>query len=103
MRLQAGKFLLFVGAARQLNVLSVDSKTDELMQRIIRQRFSNHTIIAVAHKLDTVLDFDKVALLDAGELKEFDSPHKLLADGQSQFCQLYRTFQARRHGDDVQE
>lgn len=65
------------------------------MQRIIRQRFSNHTIIAVAHKLDTVLDFDKVVLLDAGELKEFDSPHKLLADEKSEFCKLYRMFESK--------
>jgi ABC-type multidrug transport system fused ATPase/permease subunit len=46
----------------------VDAKTDDLMQRVIREKFSKHTIIAVAHKLDTILDFDKVALLDRGIL-----------------------------------
>ncbi|KAH7407958.1 ABC multidrug transporter [Cadophora sp. MPI-SDFR-AT-0126] len=68
---------------------SVDSKTDELMQRIIRERFSSHTIIAVAHKLDTILDFDKVLLLDEGELVEYDSPYELLSDESSAFHKLY--------------
>lgn len=69
--------------------LSVDAKTDELMQRIIRERFSSHTIIAVAHKLDTILDFDKVLLLDGGRLVEYDSPYELLSDETSAFHKLY--------------
>ncbi|PVH81871.1 hypothetical protein DL98DRAFT_457694 [Cadophora sp. DSE1049] len=68
---------------------SVDARTDELMQRIIRERFSSHTIIAVAHKLDTILDFDKVLLLDEGGLVEYDSPYELLADESSAFHKLY--------------
>jgi ATP-binding cassette subfamily C (CFTR/MRP) protein 1 len=59
------------------------------MQRVIRERFSSHTIIAVAHKLDTILDFDKVALLDEGQLIEFDSPYELLSDSSSAFYKLY--------------
>lgn len=59
------------------------------MQRIIRQKFSRHTIIAVAHKLDTITDFDKVAVLDKGTLVELDSPYKLLAQPSSAFSQLY--------------
>ena len=70
---------------------SLDDITDALIQRIIRQKFSRHTIIAVAHKLDTITDFDKVAVLDKGTLVEFDSPHKLLAQPSSAFSQLYRS------------
>lgn len=58
------------------------------MQRVIRKKFSNHTILAVAHKLDTILDFDKVAMLDAGELIEFDDPYTLLSVD-SAFNRLY--------------
>ncbi|KAE8452406.1 hypothetical protein EG329_001107 [Mollisiaceae sp. DMI_Dod_QoI] len=58
---------------------SVDAKSDELMQQVIRSEFQNCTIIAVAHRLDTIMDFDKIALLSNGELKEFDSPRALMA------------------------
>ena len=70
---------------------SLDDVTDALVQRIIRQKFARHTIIAVAHKLDTITDFDKVAVLDKGTLLEFDSPYKLLAQRSSAFSQLYRS------------
>jgi len=73
---------------------SVDAKTDELMQRIIREKFSTHTIIAVAHKLDSILDYDKVALLHEGRIVEFDSPYELLSQPKSAFYKLY--FSARQ-------
>jgi ATP-binding cassette subfamily C (CFTR/MRP) protein 1 len=64
------------------------------MQRVIRERLASHTIIAVAHKLDTILDFDKVALLDDGRLLEFDSPYELLSDSSSAFYKLYYSSQS---------
>ncbi|KAK4233717.1 putative ABC multidrug transporter [Achaetomium macrosporum] len=67
---------------------SIDAKTEETMQRLIRRKFANHTIIAVAHKLETILDFDKVAVLDAGRLVEFDSPYALLDVPDSAFSRL---------------
>ena len=57
---------------------SVDVETDELMQKVIRSRFKDCTIIAIAHKLDTILDFDKIALLDKDHVVEFDAPRTLL-------------------------
>jgi ATP-binding cassette, subfamily C (CFTR/MRP), member 1 len=56
----------------------VDGKTDDLMQRV-REEFANTTIIAVAHRLDTIMDFDRIALLVRGELKELDTPSALLS------------------------
>ena len=73
------------------------------MQRVIRQKFSNHTIIAVAHKLDTILDFDKVAVMDRGELKEYDSPYKLLEKKQSDFGKLYYSFVSGRKDESDSE
>ena len=67
----------------------MDETSDQLIQSIIRRRFAKHTVIAVAHKLETILDFDKVAMLDNGVLKEFDSPHTLLQTSSSAFRQLY--------------
>jgi ATP-binding cassette subfamily C (CFTR/MRP) protein 1 len=71
------------------------------MQRVIREKFSSHTIIAVAHKLDTILDFDKVALLDEGRLVEFDSPYELLSDTSSAFYTLY--FSSHAEEDDFDD
>ncbi|KAF5878883.1 putative abc multidrug protein [Botrytis fragariae] len=49
---------------------SVDSETDKLMQRVIREVFEGCTILAVAHRLDTIADFDRIVLLGKGEVVE---------------------------------
>lgn len=56
----------------------MDAETDQLMQRIIREEFKECTIITVAHRLDTIMDADLVAVLDSGKLVEFGSPGELL-------------------------
>jgi ATP-binding cassette subfamily C (CFTR/MRP) protein 1 len=71
------------------------------MQRVIREKFSNHTIIAVAHKLDTILDFDKVAMLDGGQLIEFEDPYTLLSTD-SAFNRLYTYSMAEEDEKDGQ-
>lgn len=67
---------------------SVDSESDALMQRVIRQEFADCTIICVAHRLDTILDFDRIVLLNAGEMVECDNPRDLL-ERESRFRDLY--------------
>lgn len=67
---------------------SVDKNSDELMQGIIREEFEGCTIIAVAHRLDTILDFDRIALLGSGKLVECDTPAALLGRD-SAFKELY--------------
>ena len=57
---------------------NVDCATDQLMQKIIRTGFKEHTIITVAHRLDTIIDSDMVAVLDSGRLVEFGPPQELL-------------------------
>jgi len=69
-------------------VHSIDSKSDAIVQRVIGYKFANHTIIAVAHKLNTILNFDKVALLNKEELRGFDSPYTLLNRSNSAFARL---------------
>ncbi|KAH7237781.1 P-loop containing nucleoside triphosphate hydrolase protein [Fusarium redolens] len=73
---------------------SVDSHVDELVQRVVRERFENRTVIAIVHKLQSALeDFDMVAVLDKGELQEFGPPRKLLEEGPetSAFAALYES------------
>jgi len=50
----------------------------------------------IAHRLDTLLDFDKVAVLDRGLLVEYDAPGQLLRDGDSYFARLYRAEKSKR-------
>ena len=69
---------------------SVDAKSDELMQQVIRDEFRDCTIMAVAHRLDTILDFDRIALLSSGKLVELDSPSALLGRD-SAFRELYQS------------
>jgi ATP-binding cassette subfamily C (CFTR/MRP) protein 1 len=69
---------------------SVDAKSDDLMQRIIREEFKDATIICVAHRLDTILDFGRIALLGGGELRECDTPSALLGRD-SAFRELYNS------------
>jgi ABC-type multidrug transport system fused ATPase/permease subunit len=67
---------------------NVDNDTDQLMQRVIREEFSDNTIITVAHRLDTILDSDMVAVLQEGILVEYGPPQELLSR-QSKFRELY--------------
>lgn len=66
---------------------NVDAETDQLMQRLIREEFKGYTIITVAHRLDTILDSDRIVVLDAGRVVEVGAPAQLLA-GPSAFREL---------------
>ncbi|KAH0593670.1 hypothetical protein MHUMG1_08420 [Metarhizium humberi] len=68
---------------------SVDSETDELMQRVLRQELDGRTLIAVAHKLHTVTDFDRIVLINKGKVVESGNPGELLANPTSAFYKLY--------------
>ncbi|RGP73027.1 canalicular multispecific organic anion transporter 2 [Fusarium sporotrichioides] len=78
---------------------SVDTQTDARMQEVIRTEFSNCTIIMIAHRIDTLLDFDKVAVLDRGSLVEFGAPQELLVDAAGAFTKLYRANKGRKTED----
>ncbi|KAF1848738.1 P-loop containing nucleoside triphosphate hydrolase protein [Cucurbitaria berberidis CBS 394.84] len=68
---------------------NLDHATDSHVQRLLRSKFPSHTLIAVAHKLDTVLDFDKVVVMNQGQLVEYGEPYKLLERQGSWFKSLY--------------
>ncbi len=53
-------------------------RTDVLIQATIRDKFANCTILTIAHRLHTVMDSDKVLVMDAGRAVEFGSPYELL-------------------------
>jgi ABC-type multidrug transport system fused ATPase/permease subunit len=69
------------------------------MQQIIQTEFKNHTIIAVAHRPDTTLDFDGVVVMDKDAIVECDAPEKLLRTS-SKFRELYETGRIGRGEDE---
>ncbi|XP_060815467.1 probable multidrug resistance-associated protein lethal(2)03659 isoform X2 [Bombus pascuorum] len=57
---------------------NVDLRTDELIQKTIRSKFSTCTVLTIAHRLNTVMDSDRILVMDAGRAVEFDAPYVLI-------------------------
>ncbi|XP_048522372.1 multidrug resistance-associated protein 1 isoform X3 [Dendroctonus ponderosae] len=64
---------------------AVDLETDDLIQRTIRTEFKDCTVLTIAHRLNTIMDSDRVIVLDKGKVVEFDSPANLLKRPESIF------------------
>ncbi|GAU33770.1 hypothetical protein TSUD_393320 [Trifolium subterraneum] len=73
---------------------SVDSQTDAVIQKIIREDFADRTIVSIAHRIPTVMDCDKVLVIDAGLAKEYDKPSRLL-ERHSLFAALVKEYSNR--------
>jgi len=58
---------------------AVDMETDALIQRSIRQEFTDSTLIVIAHRLSTIADFDKILVMGEGKVVEFGTPKDLLS------------------------
>lgn len=64
---------------------AIDLETDVLIQNTIKTEFKDCTILTIAHRLNTIIDSDKVIVLDKGMVVEFESPSLLLQDKTSMF------------------
>ncbi|KAF7275844.1 hypothetical protein GWI33_011215 [Rhynchophorus ferrugineus] len=67
---------------------NVDPQTDALIQKTIRRKFADCTVLTVAHRLNTIMDSDKVLVMDFGTMKEFDHPYILLQNPNSVFSNM---------------
>ncbi|XP_064442019.1 ATP-binding cassette sub-family C member 4 isoform X2 [Mirounga angustirostris] len=67
---------------------NVDPRTDEVIQKKIREKFAQCTVLTIAHRLNTIIDSDKIMVLDSGRLKEYDEPYVLLQNEESLFYKM---------------
>ncbi|OVA17566.1 ABC transporter [Macleaya cordata] len=74
---------------------SVDTATDNVIQKTIREETRSCTVITVAHRIPTVIDNDLVLVLDEGKVVEYDSPAQLLKENSSAFSKLVMEFLRR--------
>jgi ABC-type multidrug transport system fused ATPase/permease subunit len=67
---------------------SLDAQTDLLIQETIKKNFSELTMLTIAHRLNTIIECDRVMVMDAGKILEFDEPYELLKDPEGSFRAL---------------
>ncbi|XP_014031660.1 ATP-binding cassette sub-family C member 10 isoform X2 [Salmo salar] len=67
---------------------SVDQKTDKLLQQTIREKFQDKTVLTIAHRINTIMDSDRVLVMHSGKVVEFDTPADLCQRDDSIFCKL---------------
>jgi len=76
---------------------SIDKATDSLIQQLIRCHFKQCTVLCIAHRIETILDYDKILVLKDGNIVEFDKPDTLLANKNSLFYSMVS--QMKNHKD----
>ncbi|GAB6021503.1 Multidrug resistance-associated protein 7 [Chamberlinius hualienensis] len=67
---------------------NIDHETDRMVQKTIRTVFNDSTVLTIAHRLETIVDSDRILVMDGGRMVEFDTPQALLSDANSLFYQL---------------
>ncbi|KAI9339681.1 P-loop containing nucleoside triphosphate hydrolase protein [Obelidium mucronatum] len=67
---------------------SIDFETDNIIQRTIRELAKHCTVITIAHRVNTIIDYDRILVLDHGKVAELDSPQNLLKNKKSKFFGL---------------
>ncbi|KPM02613.1 ABC transporter-like protein 1 [Sarcoptes scabiei] len=68
---------------------NVDPRTDSFIQETIRKEFEDCTVLTIAHRLNTIIDYDKVLVLDHGRLMQFDTPYRLINQESGIFYELF--------------
>ena len=69
---------------------NIDIVTEQKIQKLIAEEFEGATVLTIAHRLNTVIQSDKVLVLDNGICVEYDSPQNLMKDPRSHFSALLK-------------
>jgi len=67
---------------------NIDLITEQTIQKSITTYFKDSTVITIAHRIQTIINYDKILFLAQGSVLEYDSPQKLLSDKNSEFSKL---------------
>ena len=68
---------------------NIDVKTEEKIQKLFNSTFNDCTVITIAHRIKTILNYDKILVLENGRILEFNSTKALLNNKESHFYKLY--------------
>ena len=67
---------------------NIDYNTEKIIQEALSEALKMSTVITIAHRIKTIINYDKIVVLEKGKLIEFDSPSSLRSDPQSVFQSL---------------
>lgn len=68
-----------------------------LIQQTIREKFAECTVLTIAHRLHTIIDSDRVLVMDSGKAIEFDEPHNLLQNDEGIFSEMVKALGTQEH------
>lgn len=77
---------------------NIDMVTEEKIQKLIETSFRDSTMLTIAHRLNTIINSDKILVLSFGRIKEYDSPKNLMKDPGSEFSQLLQEIKKEQGG-----
>ena len=69
---------------------NIDYKTEQIIQNVINEILTQSTIITIAHRIKTILNYDKILVIENGEIVDFDSPKNLMEKKEGIFYKLYQ-------------
>lgn len=69
---------------------NIDQTTDSIIQEIIKEKFKNKTLMIIAHRIHSVMNCDKIMVMDKGKIIEYDTPQNLLLNESSEFSKLVK-------------
>lgn len=103
---------------KKILIFFQDPQTDLLIQQTIREKFAECTVLTIAHRLNTIIDSNRVLVMDTGRAAEFDEPHNLLQNrwgifynmvkalGSQEFkrlCEMARDKFHQTHDDEIED